>query len=459
MLTMTSSEFVALCRSQVNLLIHGLGATFSVIYLMQQIAEDTESRLVPVVIYPETIAEQAQDPLQLLAKLSPDAPLRLLPSSSSLESDSSFKEAAPSAETPSSQATPSTQLAPLTPVLAQGQMVLPLAQGEMMLGLLVVGRDDRGWSAGEQDQIEQIANTLTIAWGLEQRYQWLERDRQQERQIQGQQHDRLDNLLHQFRNSLTALQTFGKLILRRLQPDDRNQDAAASIVRETTRLRELAQQLEAAVERGLAPPLALPPASDNSPPIPQPQAPLLLSGALAEDLLTLKPCSVPTVLEPLIASAQTIAQERSLSLHLQVPERLPPVWANPPVLREVLNNLLENALKYTSPGGQILVQVDAPIFPASNPWLELSVNDTGVGIPAQDLPHIFERRFRGVQADTDVPGTGLGLTIAKSLMEQMHGQIEVQSPAKVWGKAIGTSVMIRLAIVTGKMHKTEHLTS
>ena len=287
--------------------------------------------------------------------------------------------------------------------MAQRQIVLPLVQENVMLGLLVVGREDRGWSPGEQAQIDQIASTLAIACVLDQRYQWLESDRQHDRQIEAQQHDRLDNLLHQFRNSLTALQTFGKLILKRLQPDDRNQEAASSLVRETIRLRELAHQLELAVQRPAPSPLALPGSESetDSQPLDLP----LLTGSLADSSLTVTPVPVRAVLEPLLASAETIAQDRHLFLHTLIPEKLPLVWAEAQALREVLNNLIENALKYTPSGGHVLVQVSLSASAANSvggkleekapTWLELTISDTGPGIPAQDLPHIFEAAVSG----------------------------------------------------------------
>ena len=339
-----------------------------------------------------------------------------------------------------------------------------------MLGLLVVEREDRAWHPGEQTQIEQIANTLAIACVLDQRHQWLEADRQQERQIQSAETDQLDNLLHQLRNSLTALQTFGKLILKRLQPGDRNREVAASLVRETIRLRDLAQQLEATTTKsGRATP-ALPPVNQEAQEnlaVQSSPLPLLMSGSLTEKPLTLTPCSPRSVLDPLLASAETIAQERHLSLHTLIPEQLPLVWSDAPALREVLNNLIENALKYTPSGGHILVQISfsgsgaAKMEERSNSWLELTISDTGPGIPVQDLPHIFERRFRGVQAATGIPGTGLGLAIAKSLVEQMQGEIEVQSPARIWEtlgvKAqLGTSLNLRLAIVPLDTHQTKN---
>ncbi|NET51329.1 MAG: sensor histidine kinase, partial [Merismopedia sp. SIO2A8] len=76
----------------------------------------------------------------------------------------------------------------------------------------------------------------------------------------------------------------------------------------------------------------------------------------------------------------------------------------------------------------------AKVAPQKNlQHIAITISDTGPGIPPQDLEHLFERHYRGVQASTEIPGSGLGLAIAKELIEQMHGQIEVFSPAQsIW---------------------------
>jgi len=445
-----STEFVALCRAQIALLTQGLGASLSVVYLTQELVEGAETQLVPVAAYPEvTNAWQERSALRL-------------PLSNAINSDSVpslIEEAADSSQAklspePFSQTGkravrqgtgPKNSKQNDSSLVAPRQIVLPLIYEEGVLGLLVTERDDRSWTVWEESQIQQIANTLAIACVLDQRYQWLDHNRRHQRMIQAQQHDILDNLLHQFRNSLTALQTFSKLILKRLLPGDANREIAASIAREATRLRELSQQLESAATGMEADdaPLSLPPVSSDWQPVPQdadsieeePQGiiPLLpAAGVLVRgESLLLEPCSLMAILEPLLASAKTIAQERSLSVQATIPTRLPPLMANVQALREVLNNLIENALKYTPAGGKIEVQVSiVPRADSETKWLEIAVSDTGPGIPPQDLPHIFERRFRGEQANSGIPGSGLGLAIARTLVEQMRGEIQVFSPAR-----------------------------
>jgi signal transduction histidine kinase len=118
---------------------------------------------------------------------------------------------------------------------------------------------------------------------------------------------------------------------------------------------------------------------------------------------------------------QLAAKEISLSLDL--PDNLPLVNIDWQRVNQVLHNLLENAVAYTHKGGTINVAAIT-----QGDWVEVSVSDTGEGIPAEDLPHIFERFYRVDKSRARVTGgSGLGLTIAKRLVEAHGGKITVQS--------------------------------
>jgi len=118
---------------------------------------------------------------------------------------------------------------------------------------------------------------------------------------------------------------------------------------------------------------------------------------------------------------QLAAKEISLSLDL--PDNLSPVNIDWQRVNQVLHNLLENAVAYTHKGGTINVAAIA-----QGDWVEVSVSDTGEGIPAEDLPHIFERFYRVDKSRARATGgSGLGLTIAKRLVESHGGKITVQS--------------------------------
>jgi signal transduction histidine kinase len=125
------------------------------------------------------------------------------------------------------------------------------------------------------------------------------------------------------------------------------------------------------------------------------------------------------------AAAAVEAQERTkeLSLSVELPEKLPPVNIDSRRIGEVLRNLLENAVAHTGKGDTITVAARQ-----LGKWVEVSVSDTGEGIPAKDLPNIFERFYRVDKSRTRATGgSGLGLTIARRLVEAHGGKIEVQS--------------------------------
>ena len=426
-----SSEFVALCKSQVAVLNQGLGAALSAVYLTEELVEGAQAKLIPVVVYPEATGFREEDNTDLvlpeqigkidtIPRLLGGRP-RLLPQTSDndQEGDSTSQNWTENV------------------LRQQRQVVLPLIHEGVVMGLLVTGRDDRPWNEREKATIERIARTLTIAYIMDQRRVWVEQQLTEQAHLQAEQHDRLDDVLHQFRNPLTAVRTFGKLLVKRLLPGDKNREAASSIVRESDRLQELLQEFDACLDMnpGTLGPLILKAASvaegtqqsatHSQPGLTPGGLPLLPSKGLA-----LESFSVDAVLEPLLVSARAIAQERNLELQAQIPTDLPLVQGNTKALREVLSNLIDNALKYTPSGGQVNIRVGEKRQTAQGEMLGIAVSDTGPGIPPQDLEHLFERHYRGVQAATAIPGSGLGLAIAKELIEQMHGDIEVFSPAQ-----------------------------
>jgi two-component system, OmpR family, phosphate regulon sensor histidine kinase PhoR len=99
------------------------------------------------------------------------------------------------------------------------------------------------------------------------------------------------------------------------------------------------------------------------------------------------------------------------------------VWADADALRQVLDNLVDNAIKYTPNGGRITVR-----WNASGDTASFEVEDTGIGIPQEDLPRVFERFYRVDKARSRaVGGTGLGLSIVKHLVQAMKGQVRAAS--------------------------------
>ncbi|MBD0340261.1 MAG: GAF domain-containing protein [Microcoleus sp. Co-bin12] len=433
MLMPASPEFVKLCRSQVAIAV-SLGARFSAVYLTQELVEGSEAKLVPIAVYPE-ISVESEENQGLRLQYSENSTVKPMPrllAPPVLPVEESTVGAIASEALEGNERSSHQCQGPENVWQQRRQIVTPLIHEGAVMGLLVCGRQDRAWNEREEAQMQQIARTLALACFLDQRSQWMHQELGSSRQIQAQVYDTMHNLLHQFKSPLTALRTFGKLLARRLVPEDKNRNVAFSIVRESDRLEELLGQFDRTVDTGEAH-LKLPSgtsekARSNVESIRH--SPLSLSPAanLQES------CFVAEVLKPLLISAEAIASERHLKLLADVEADLPPVSANDRALREVLSNLIDNALKYTPAGCQIYITVRYKAAEGDRagysqlPAIAVAVSDTGAGISPQDLEHLFERHYRGEKAQTEIPGTGLGLAIARDLVRQMQGEIEVFSP-------------------------------
>jgi len=114
--------------------------------------------------------------------------------------------------------------------------------------------------------------------------------------------------------------------------------------------------------------------------------------------------------------------EKNLTVSLDLSSDFPLVFANPVQLRQVVDNLIDNAIKYTSLHGTIRVRCAV-----EQHQVIFQVSDTGIGIPATDLPYIFDKFYRASNVSIDQPGTGLGLAIVKSIVENHQGRIWVDS--------------------------------
>lgn len=380
--TPLSDDFIALCQVQMELLREQMEADRSAVYL----TEPLSSNLIPVVVYPPF---NPPYPQKKRLSLQPGQPAADLLTAVKLEDLSHLW---------SNQET-----------VSGHRLFLPLMYEEGMIGLLVTTREKRPWQSWELTQMAKITQTLALACVL---------DRQlgEERYYRQWQRQRLDTFLHQIRNPLTALKTFGKLLLKRLLAEEGNDPAITGILRESDRVRDLIAEFEAQIQQE----------SENYPTV---DIPLLqaqsspITFLLPAGSSQLTPINLHDILDPLLLSAQAVAKERNLSLETIYGEDIALIRANIPGLREVFSNLIDNALKYTPAGGKVTVEVKN----VKNS-VEIVFKDTGYGIARSDQERIFQRHYRGVQAGGDIPGTGLGLAIAKELITSMGGTIEFISP-------------------------------
>jgi signal transduction histidine kinase len=132
---------------------------------------------------------------------------------------------------------------------------------------------------------------------------------------------------------------------------------------------------------------------------------------------------IAKLLEKVAAARQTQAKAKGITLSTDLPKKLPQVKIDSYRINQVLLNLIDNAITHTPKGGMITITAAA-----LDKWLEIAVEDTGHGIAAEDLPNVFERFYRVDKSRARATGgVGLGLAIAKSLVEAHGGKIQVQS--------------------------------
>ena len=169
-----------------------------------------------------------------------------------------------------------------------------------------------------------------------------------------------------------------------------------------------------------------------------------LSRADAGELaLTRRPIPPATLLEDAAAAYHPLALERGIEVRREIAPDLPEVDVDPDRMAQVLGNLLSNALRYTLKGGVVTLAASLLEYE-----VEIRVQDTGPGIEAEDIQHVFDRFYRADKSrQRDSGGLGLGLAIAKSIVENHGGRIWAESPDDS-----GTTFVIMLPIA----HRNDH---
>ena len=220
-----------------------------------------------------------------------------------------------------------------------------------------------------------------------------------------QRRNMLADVSHELRTPITVIQGNVEGILDGLYPAD--EARLKSIIEETQILSRLVDDL-----RTLA---------------------LAESGALR---LKRESTNLPELIVDAVSAFESQTKEKEIRLEVSL-ESGEDVSIDPQRIREVLTNLLSNAVRYTPRGGLIRVQCFTSTPSGSDAHVTLSVSDTGAGIPPDDLPHIFDRFYKS----RDSRGTGLGLAIAKNLVVAHDGEIFAQSEL---GK--GTTIQFTLPL-------------
>jgi signal transduction histidine kinase len=279
---------------------------------------------------------------------------------------------------------------------------VPMLVGDRLIGIIALDKQEPHFYADEHAQLaEAFAAQAAIAIENARLYEEVRRQADelktavdQLRELDRLKSEFIQNVSHELRSPLALIRGYAEMLdageLGSLDPAQ--QEPVAIIARRARMLSALVQDITLILE------------AEASPPEPEPVALDELARAAAEDF-------------------QISAADADLQLETEITAGLPPVRGAQTHLRRVLDNLIENAIKFT-PQGKITVRVRQP----EEGEVLLEVSDTGIGIPPEQQERVFER-FYQVDGSTKrrYPGTGLGLALVKEIVESYGGEISVES--------------------------------
>lgn len=137
----------------------------------------------------------------------------------------------------------------------------------------------------------------------------------------------------------------------------------------------------------------------------------------------LSECDLGQVLHAAAELLEEVAAKRDITIEIDLPPELGVVMVEAHRVRQAVNNLLNNAIKYNRDGGTVWITAKA-----EPDRVQVSIRDSGLGIPVEDLPHLFDPFYRAKNSrSSNIEGTGLGLAIVKGVIEKHRGQIWVES--------------------------------
>lgn len=286
------------------------------------------------------------------------------------------------------------QIGKATKVTTESLLGVPLiAKGEVIGALEAINKIDGSFSQEDQEVLMDLGAQAAVAIENARLFQ---------------QSDLISEMVHELRTPLSSLRTAAHLLLREDVGEEKQRRVVDIINVETTRLIDMTTSFLDLAR--------------------------LESGRIPFNIEVFEP---GPMLDECVDIMQTKAIEQEISLHMQVPESLPKLKGDRDKIKQVVINLVSNAINYNRPSGTVTISAENP--PGE---LIISIQDTGPGIRPADLEHLFDKFYRSQSTEKAAHGTGLGLAICKKIIDAHEGRIEVQSEL---GK--GTTFTVYLPLV------------
>lgn len=256
---------------------------------------------------------------------------------------------------------------------------VPLIAKDKAIGVLeVINRQGGAFSPDDEEMLTAIASQAAIA---------IENTRL------FQQSDQITEFVHELRTPLASISTAAYLLTRPDISPGQSQQITANIYSETLRLSAMATSFLDLAR--------------------------LESGRVQ---FQKKEFPLGPLLEECVVTLRMEAAENEVEITLVAPAEMPAVLGDREKIKQVCLNLISNAVKYNRPGGNVTLSAGLD----ENTWW-VKVQDSGNGIPAQELPNLFQKFYRAGGQETRVKGTGLGLSICKAIVEGHRGKIGIES--------------------------------
>jgi signal transduction histidine kinase len=279
---------------------------------------------------------------------------------------------------------------------AHTQIIVPIRREAQVIGLLLL--ESTSDSQGNLTFLNQLSDSAAIAIANAQLYDEVQRANLAKS-------DFVSFVAHELKNPMTSIKGYSELL------------AAGSVGQINEMQANFLSTIRSNVERMSA---LVSDLNDNA---------KIEANRLRLDF---KPVEVAEIVEDVMRSTKRQVEDKRQSIELQLPSSLPLVWADRLRVGQVLTNLISNAHKYTPEGGKIVVGAEA----TTNEWdpegvrrvVHIWVRDNGIGISMEDQGKVFQKFFRSDDSKArEVPGTGLGLNITRSLVEMQGGRIWFES--------------------------------
>ena len=300
---------------------------------------------------------------------------------------------------------PIPKLAALTQMRARSWIMVPLGAGSQVLGCVAVGMVDnpRIWSTSEIELIErvvaEVAGVFTQARLFRQSMQIADNDAELSRLVEFDKvkNDLIENMNHELRTPLTSIIGYMEVIMDEIDAGAEPELASslATVQRNAVRLQTLMDNMIRSAKMNFH-----------------------------DVQLNVVKVNIGHMLSDLINSLQLGIDDAGVTMKLRIESPLRDLIIDGDVLKleQVFVNLMSNAIKYTPRGGTVTVA--ARRINTNSNFVEVKVEDTGIGIPAEEFPNVFQRFFRASTATkASIPGFGIGLSLVHSIVQEHNGTI------------------------------------